>query len=357
MVDSQTCTFIFACGNYYLERGTTFFLFPLFKPFSAANDGIALPFFYLGVYLIKYSAGEAIKNWVLNTILYEMCVAVAFGSAVGFAMRYALRFSEERNYIDKKNFLVFQIAFACFVSGIASTFGISSFIATFMAGLVFSWDGWFAKESEEAHVQEVIDMLVNIVFFIFFGVSIPWASFNTAVLPVWKLIVTSLLVLVVRRLPIVIALSRPMKMILTWQEIFFVGWFGPVGVGALWYMALANKLFPEKESLFFPIIFFIVFVSVIIHGIMVPIVHLTLIGIRIRTGSIEEERGAPEWPENVPFSRTMISNPIIDGNTGLPVPAPMAMIREQSQDSAITGLARIDSDVAVTSQDPLLNRV
>jgi NhaP-type Na+/H+ or K+/H+ antiporter len=79
---------------------------------SAANDGIALPFFYLGVYLIKYSAGEAIKNWFLNVVLYEMCVAIAFGCSVGYAMRYALRFSEERNYIDKKNFLVFEIAFA-----------------------------------------------------------------------------------------------------------------------------------------------------------------------------------------------------------------------------------------------------
>jgi NhaP-type Na+/H+ or K+/H+ antiporter len=120
-------------------------------------------------------------------------------------------------------------------------------------------------------------------------------------------------------------------------------------------MALAIKIFPQKEALFFPIIYFIVFVSVIIHGIMVPIVHLTLIGIRIRTASIEEERGAPEWPENVPFSRTMISNPIIDGNTGLPVPAPMAMIREASHE----GVARIDRgeselNMIVTSQDALL---
>jgi NhaP-type Na+/H+ or K+/H+ antiporter len=103
-------------------------------------------------------------------------------------------------------------------------------------------DGWFQKETEEAHVQEVIDMLVNITFFIYFGASIPWKQFNTDLFPIWRLIVAAILVMIVRRLPAVMALSRPMTMVLSWQETFFVGWFGPVGVGALWYGPCATKL-------------------------------------------------------------------------------------------------------------------
>jgi NhaP-type Na+/H+ or K+/H+ antiporter len=48
-------------------------------------------------------------------------------------------------------------------------FNIASFITVLVAGITFSWDGWFAEETAEAHVQEVIDNLINIVFFIFFG--------------------------------------------------------------------------------------------------------------------------------------------------------------------------------------------
>jgi NhaP-type Na+/H+ or K+/H+ antiporter len=55
--------------------------------------------------------------------------------------------------------------------GFCTIFHISSFIAVFFTGAVFAWDGWFVTETEEAHVQEVIDMLLNLSFFIYFGIS------------------------------------------------------------------------------------------------------------------------------------------------------------------------------------------
>lgn len=81
-------------------------------------------------------------------------------------------------------------------------------------------------------------MLVNIVFFLFFGAAIPWSTFNSETLPIWRLIVAAILVLLFRRLPIIILLSKWMGITLTKEETFFVGWFGPVGVGALWYMVI-----------------------------------------------------------------------------------------------------------------------
>ncbi|KAJ3078559.1 hypothetical protein HK102_004397, partial [Quaeritorhiza haematococci] len=79
---------------------------------SAANDGVALPFFFLGVALLKYPPGKAMAYWFAEVWAYELGVALVTGLAVGYVARVTLRFSEERQLIDKKNFLSFEIALA-----------------------------------------------------------------------------------------------------------------------------------------------------------------------------------------------------------------------------------------------------
>lgn len=71
--------------------------------------------------------------------MYEIGVALILGVLLGVFFQIALKFSEEKNWIDKRNFLVFEIAFAGFASGIANVLGVSSFITTFTAGITFSW--------------------------------------------------------------------------------------------------------------------------------------------------------------------------------------------------------------------------
>ncbi len=77
--------------------------------------------------------------------------------------------------------------------------------------------------------------------------------------------------------------------------------FGPIGVGALWYVALAADIFPEKQSTFLPIAYFIVFVSVVAHGITVPIVHLALGGAKPsrRVFASPSENAKPEETINL----------------------------------------------------------
>lgn len=202
---------------------------------SAANDGAVAPFFSLAALLLTFPVGEAFAKWTYLVVLYQLGVAVILGFVIGRLAHVSLKYSEQHNWIDKKNFLVFELALATFTNGVASMMDVTSFIAVFVCGLTFSWDGWFTEETEEAHVQGVLDMLINLTFFIYFGSTLSWSSFNTADLPIWKLIVTTILVLFVRRLPAVLLLSRYMTPLLTLPEALFVGWFGPVGVGAIWY--------------------------------------------------------------------------------------------------------------------------
>ncbi|KAJ3224010.1 hypothetical protein HK099_000387 [Clydaea vesicula] len=249
---------------------------------SASNDGCAFPLFQLAYFLMKYSMKDAFFHWSYATLLYEVGAACILGLIVGYLSRTCL----------------------CFRS--ATMLGISSFIAVLVTGITFSWDGWFAEETHDAHVQEVIDMLVNIAI-------IPWSSFGTPELPYWALITSSLLILIVRRLPAVLIMMKFMLPLLTLSEAFYVGWFGPVGVGALWYQTLGSTLFPENK-LFTPVVSFIVFSSVICHGIMVPFVHFTILGIRHRTLSRTQSRGSviatPLWPTGVEMSALAISGPV-----------------------------------------------
>jgi NhaP-type Na+/H+ or K+/H+ antiporter len=136
---------------------------------SAANDGIVLPLWALSVYLYKYNIGEAFAKWGYMILAYEMILSIIFGVIIGLSSRWALYYSEREGWIDKKNFFSFEIALTLFVVGVAQILNLSTFISVFVTGLVFSWDGWFAAETEEAHVQEVIDNLLNLTYFVYFG--------------------------------------------------------------------------------------------------------------------------------------------------------------------------------------------
>lgn len=50
--------------------------------------------------------------------------------------------------------------------------GSDDLLACFAAGNAFSWDDWFREETEEAHFQEVIDMMLNLAVFAYIGAII-----------------------------------------------------------------------------------------------------------------------------------------------------------------------------------------
>ncbi|KAI9097192.1 Sodium/hydrogen exchanger family-domain-containing protein [Phlyctochytrium arcticum] len=329
---------------------------------SAANDGLAIPFFRLGMMLMTYaSAGKAWGVWGYRVLLYEVGVAVIFGLAVGQGAKMALRFSEKRNFIDKQSFLSFEIALAIFVLGISAMFDFSCFLAVFITGVVFSWDGWFTKETEEAHVQEVVDNLINISFFIYFGSIIPWTAFTT-ILNLPKLIFMALAILATRRMPIVLALHWFMKPpVYTVRDALLIGHFGPIGVAALWYMAYAQKhgSFTEQHA---AIVTFVVFVSVIVYGITAPLMHgmiRTLSVVRVystsgRTLSQGGDRGVPAWPSGVPMSANAISGPIFNNAEIVDINAHTGIDMNNSADTVTDqppGILIKPSDTANSSDD------
>lgn len=266
---------------------------------SGCNDGMAFPFIFLSLYLITYDghAGEIIKHWFLLTILWECLFGVVLGVFIGYSLRKILFYAEKFNLIDRESFLALFVFLALTCAGVGSMLGVDDLLVSFAAGTAFGWNGDFAKKTEESHVSTVIDLLLNLTFFVYFGSIVPWAEFNDASigLNVWRLVVLAIVIIFLRRIPAVLVLKPFTPDIKTWREALFCGHFGPIGVGAIFAAILARKLledhytteetplehlpdvnFPHYQLIasIWPMVCFVVITSILVHGSSVAVLAL-----------------------------------------------------------------------------------
>jgi Na(+)/H(+) antiporter len=263
---------------------------------SGCNDGMAFPFIYLAIYIIRYHhhPNEVALEWFCVSILYECVFGAVYGVVVGYIARHAVRYAHERNLIDRESFLVFYFVLALFCAGSGSILGMDDLLVGFACGVGFSNDGWFTEKTEESHVSNVIDLLINLAFFVYFGTIIPWAQFDSSVigLSAWRLVVLAILVLLFRRIPIMLALKPIIPDIKTWREALFAGHFGPIGVGAIFVAILARAELETETTtplgelpeagfehlniieLIWPITTFLVITSILVHGSSIAVFTL-----------------------------------------------------------------------------------
>lgn len=303
---------------------------------SGCNDGMAFPFVYLAIYLIRYrpDADKVAFHWFCYTILYECIFGAFYGVMVGYIARRAIRAAHEKDLIDRESFLVFYFVLALFCAGSGAMLGMDDLLVGFACGVGFSNDGWFLEKTEESHVSNVIDLLINLAFFVYFGAIIPWEQFNQYELiglTPWRLVVLGLLVLFFRRIPIMLMLKPVIPDLKTWREASFAGHFGPIGVGGL-FVAILARAELETESttplaelpeegfehlniieMIWPITCFLVIVSIIVHGSSIAVFTL---GKRINTLTIslsytQANEDGPGWMDRLPRiqsrSRTSMS--------------------------------------------------
>ncbi|KAJ4311766.1 Na+/H+ antiporter [Neodidymelliopsis sp. IMI 364377] len=292
---------------------------------SGCNDGMAFPFVYLAIYLIRYrpDANKVAFHWICYTILYECLFGAVYGVIIGYAARRLIRMAHEKDLIDRESFLVFYFVLALWCAGSGALLGLDDLLVGFACGVGFSNDGWFLEKTEESHVSNVIDLLINLAFFVYFGSIIPWGLFNAPDLigtTPWRLVVLGLLVLFFRRIPIMLMLKPVIPDIKTWREASFAGHFGPIGVGGLFVAILARaeletesttplaELPPEGFEhlniieLIWPITCFLVIVSIIVHGSSIAVFTL---GKRINTLTIsmsytQANEEGPSWMDRLP---------------------------------------------------------
>ncbi|KAI0976120.1 alkali metal cation/H+ antiporter Nha1 C terminus-domain-containing protein [Xylaria arbuscula] len=291
---------------------------------SGCNDGMAFPFVYLALYLIQdnLDARNTTFHWFVYTIIYECIFGAFYGFMIGYIARHGIKFAERHDLIDRESFLVFYFVLALFCAGSGSILGVDDLLVGFAAGVGFSNDGWFHEKTEESHVSNVIDLLINLAYFVYLGTIIPWEMYNdfSIGLSAWRLTVMAIFVILFRRIPIMLLLKPVIPDVKTWREALFAGHFGPIGVGAIFVAILVRAelesehtiplaTIPPQDSehyrtilLVWPIVTFMVISSILVHGSSVAVFTL---GKRINTLSLTMSyttapEDGPAWMSRLP---------------------------------------------------------
>src|SRR5262249_37073752 len=159
------------------------------------------PYLFLGILLLRpdVPVGVSVAEWFYAVWLYQILLACVIGTIAGYLARRALQLAKARDWIDKDSFFATEIALALFLMGGVALIGSDDLLAVFVAGNVFTWDDWFRIETENAPLQEVIDMMLSLSFFVYFGAIIPWRAIVEA--GVGRIVGCCAMVLVLRRLP------------------------------------------------------------------------------------------------------------------------------------------------------------
>lgn len=265
---------------------------------SACNDGVSFPFLFIGlvIFTAHGGPGEAIKEWVTITLLWQCAMGVVTGLILGNVANRLLRFSNNREYISIPSFVVFYLLLAILSIGIGSILGSDDFLVAFGAGVGFAHDGWFSKKTKTTAFPVIIDHMLNSAMFVYFGAIIPWDQFQPTVITPnikpWTLILFLILVLLFRRIPILLLTKPLIPDIRTYREALFAGHFGPMGVGALFLtiearaqletgtsIPLPTPEFPNNSGpvgddtkaiwIIWPVVCFVVFGSTMVHGLSV----------------------------------------------------------------------------------------
>lgn len=144
-----------------------------------------------------------------------------------------MKFCERKDLVDRQSYVAQYVSLAMLTIGANTLLGSDDLLAAFSCGTAFAWDGFFNKQTEQSVFSSVIDLLFNIAAFVFVGAWMPFGDFSDSALTlsVWRLIVIAILVILLRRLPVMIALFKWIPDVKTLREAFFSGHFGPMGIG------------------------------------------------------------------------------------------------------------------------------
>ncbi|KAH7075784.1 Sodium/hydrogen exchanger family-domain-containing protein [Paraphoma chrysanthemicola] len=293
---------------------------------AGSNDGFGFPFLLLATYLIRHApeedvnfkpsaarvvsdgisrlmtragdvgrlgggAGRAVEIWIVEGWLYFILTGAVVGAVVGIMSMYAINFSLKKKWIDSESLLLFPTALGLFVIGITGCAGLDDLLACFCAGAALNWNGRYLDETLKRHdeVNGSIDILLNFGGFMYIGAILPWNEFNQpdiTGITYGRLLALGLLVLLLRRIPAMMVMYKLMpNTVKTWQEALFMGYFGPIGIGAVFYVEHAFHLYPkldaaethEEEDLLRamrPVVYFLVLFSIVVHGLSIPALEI-----------------------------------------------------------------------------------
>ncbi|MDQ3768259.1 MAG: sodium:proton antiporter [Actinomycetota bacterium] len=208
---------------------------------SGANDGLALPFVLLAVFMLIKPQGEAVSEWLLE-VVKEVGLAVAIGLLLGYAAAKLAELSLRTSEMEQPNLLGLGLALALLTLGLVHMLGGSGILAVFVAALRFSTLLEEPVRERVEETQETVTKFFILPAFVFFGAILPWSDWVALGIPGLAFVAW---VLLLRRPPVVplaLAVTRTDR-----RSTAFLAWFGPLGVAAIYYATFIER-YPIAES-------------------------------------------------------------------------------------------------------------
>lgn len=228
---------------------------------SGANDGLALLFITLPIFVLG-SSQQPWQRWLVEALAAGVLLALALGMVIGYAAGHLLHWAMSRKLIESYSFLTFTVTLSLFTLGVAKLLGAGGLLTVFVAGLVFNLYADTGERHEEERIQEGISKLFLLPMFVVFGVAVPWDRWAELG---WPLVALAALTLLLRRLPMMAVLQPVLRRTYGVYDAAFIGWFGPVGVAAVYYASLAAER--TGHVVVWEAASAVVLVSILAHGV------------------------------------------------------------------------------------------
>lgn len=227
---------------------------------SGANDGLAYLFATLP--MMALTRVDVAGGWLVEGLLRGVLLGAAAGAAAGFAAARLLEWAKRRHSIENHSLLSFTVALSLTVLAVCRLLDTNGIVAVFAAGLAFNLASDTAQKHAEENIQEAINKLFAIPVFILLGAVLPWEDWARMGWPLLGLAVT---ILLVRRPPVFLILRPVLARYYSPAQSAYLGWFGPVGIAALFYAAEAWR--KTGDASVWPATTAAVAASVLAHGV------------------------------------------------------------------------------------------
>lgn len=232
---------------------------------SGANDGLAYPLALLPILLLHRPVPAAFREWLLHVVLWEVVGAAGLGALLGWLAGH-VRCLMRPGRVDELD-LTSVGAFAFVVLAGTKLLGMDGVFAVFVAGVTLRATQPQLKETQGT--QEALNRFFVLPVFALLGLLLPWREWTELG---WCGGALALGALLVRRLPFLLALRPGLSPLHRSRDAWLLGWFGPIGVGALFYATLGLRETGSRVPWTVGSLF--VVTSIVLHGLSAtPLTH------------------------------------------------------------------------------------
>jgi sodium/hydrogen antiporter len=224
---------------------------------SGMNDGLAMPLLTVA---LAWTLQRSITAEI-GVTAYETAAAIAVGAATGAMAGWALRRAEEHREIVGSVRALYTLVLAALVLGLASLLHANGLLAVLVAGFLHNHVVTGGDREIEVEIDEAMNQFLVIPVFILLGVALPWGDWAELG---WGGAVLVAVALLLRRMPIVLLLRRPLR--LDGVSAAWLGWFGPIGVAAVYYLSHAQQQGATEPALWAAGTL-VIAASTVVHGL------------------------------------------------------------------------------------------